>query len=308
MPDAVAVLSSLNRDGAPIDADGNLLALPASATLALERFDRLSEPLVLQKHLDRIASSLREDPAAAIASSKELAESTFKFVLDDYAVDHQPTESMLDLYKKTAAVLKIDREAVPDSAKGSKAAQRVLQNLATAVQSLAELRNELGLGHGQDTAESGLGTPRAAGLQCEPNRCRVRATDLARAQASRQRKMIDRTALHAGGCVGTSRRTVRRVGASQRRGVSMPSAPRDPLPFLDMKRADVQRCLRGRWRGLGLRRRPELPEVQTQGKNLEDARTMVKGGDRPRARRRRERGVPIPQTGWALVESVEIAA
>jgi hypothetical protein len=149
VPDAVAVLTSLKRDGAPIDADANLLALPASATLALERFDRLSEPLVLQRHLDRIASSLREDPAAAIASSKELAESTFKFVLDDYAVDHQPTESMLDLYKKTAAVLKIDREAVPDSAKGSKAAQRVLQNLATAVQSLAELRNELGLGHGR---------------------------------------------------------------------------------------------------------------------------------------------------------------
>lgn len=38
---------------------------------------------------------------------------------------------------------------MPNSAKGSQAAQRVLQNLMTAVQSLAELRNELGLGHGR---------------------------------------------------------------------------------------------------------------------------------------------------------------
>lgn len=43
----------------------------------------------------------------------------------------------------------ISRDAVPGDAKGSNAARRVLQNLATAVQALAELRNELGLGHGK---------------------------------------------------------------------------------------------------------------------------------------------------------------
>ncbi len=63
---------------------------------------------------------------------------------------------MLSLYKKTAQTLKINREAVPDSVKGSKAAQRILQNLATAVQSLAELRNELGLGHGKTRSSPAL--------------------------------------------------------------------------------------------------------------------------------------------------------
>jgi hypothetical protein len=63
---------------------------------------------------------------------------------------------MLHLYKKTAKALKIDREAVPDSAKGSQAAQRVLQNLATAVQALTELRNELGLGHGRTRPSAAL--------------------------------------------------------------------------------------------------------------------------------------------------------
>ncbi len=147
--DAIALIRSLKRDGAPIDDEGNLTATPVAAILPLDGFSRLSEPRVLQQHLDRIGKNLTNDPAAAIGSSKEFAESAFKFVLDDYNVAYGKDEDMLSLYKKTAEVLKINREAVPDSAKGSKAAQRVLQNLATAVQSLTELRNELGLGHGK---------------------------------------------------------------------------------------------------------------------------------------------------------------
>lgn len=149
VPDAAALIRSLKRDGAAIDDNGALTATPSAAVLPLDGFDRLSEPCVLQQHLDRIGKNLTNDPAAAIGSSKELAESAFKFVLDDYKIVYGKGDDMLDLYKKAAVALKINREAVPDSAKGSKAAQRVLQNLATAVQSLTELRNELGLGHGR---------------------------------------------------------------------------------------------------------------------------------------------------------------
>lgn len=53
---------------------------------------------------------------------------------------------------------------------------------------------------------------------------------------------------------------------------------------------------------------PELPEVQTQGENLDDARAMVKDAIALVLEERRQRGEAIPQTGWALVEPVEIAA
>jgi antitoxin HicB len=53
---------------------------------------------------------------------------------------------------------------------------------------------------------------------------------------------------------------------------------------------------------------PELPEVHTQGENLDDARAMVKDAIALVLEERRERGEEIPQTGWALVEPVEIAA
>ena len=53
---------------------------------------------------------------------------------------------------------------------------------------------------------------------------------------------------------------------------------------------------------------PELPEVHTQGENLDQAREMVKEAIALVLDERRARSEAIPPTGWALVESVEIAA
>jgi predicted RNase H-like HicB family nuclease len=53
---------------------------------------------------------------------------------------------------------------------------------------------------------------------------------------------------------------------------------------------------------------PELPEVHTQGETLDQAREMVKDAIALVLDERRNRGEAIPPTGWALVESVEIAA
>jgi len=53
---------------------------------------------------------------------------------------------------------------------------------------------------------------------------------------------------------------------------------------------------------------PELPEVQTQGEDLADARAMVRDAIAVVLEESRAGGESIPQTGWALVEAVEIAA
>jgi predicted RNase H-like HicB family nuclease len=53
---------------------------------------------------------------------------------------------------------------------------------------------------------------------------------------------------------------------------------------------------------------PELPEVQTQGENLEQARAMVLDAISMVLEERRACGELIPEPGWALVESVEVAA
>jgi predicted RNase H-like HicB family nuclease len=53
---------------------------------------------------------------------------------------------------------------------------------------------------------------------------------------------------------------------------------------------------------------PELPEVHTQGKDLEEAREMVRDAIELVLDDRRERGEPIPEKGWALVERIEVGS
>jgi Abortive infection C-terminus len=156
LPAARALVRSLQRDGVPVDDDGNLVLTANPPALAVERFDRLAEPRVLLDHLARIEAGITSDPAAAIASSKELVESALKFVLNDYGVEHPRSAQLPELYKLAATELRLSRESVPESARGSQIAQRVLQNLSSAVQGLAELRNELGLGHGRTTRSPAL--------------------------------------------------------------------------------------------------------------------------------------------------------
>lgn len=148
-PAALQVIRALQLDGVPISDDGRLSIAAAPSGLVIADLRLLAHPRVLEQQLERMSANVNADPPATIAAAKELVESVCKFVLEDYAVAYTTADDLPALYKKTAMVLRLNREAVPASAKGSGAAQRVLQNLTTAVQSLAELRNELGLGHGK---------------------------------------------------------------------------------------------------------------------------------------------------------------
>jgi hypothetical protein len=126
-----------------------------TAALRLPEYQRLRDPRVLDEHLRRIDAGIGSDPAAAIGSSKELVESVCKVILDDYGIEYGRKDDLLDLYKAAAAAL-LNAESVPDSAKGSQAAQGALRALVTTVQRLAELRNELGIGHGRSRASQAL--------------------------------------------------------------------------------------------------------------------------------------------------------
>lgn len=127
-----------------------------TAALRLPQYQRLKDPRVFEEHLRRIDAGIASDPPAAIASSKELVESVCKIILDDYGADYSRSFDVLDLYKEAAKVLRLNAEAVPESAKGSHAAQGALRALVTTVQRLAELRNELGLGHGRVAKSAAL--------------------------------------------------------------------------------------------------------------------------------------------------------
>lgn len=127
---------------------------PATA-LGLPKRTLLEDHSALQDHLDAIERDLVSDPAGAIAGAKELVESMYKLILDKRGVAYG-NEDLPKLYKKVAVDLRLAKESVPQSAKGSEAAYKVLTALNTTVFGLAELRNQLGRGHGRSTASPAL--------------------------------------------------------------------------------------------------------------------------------------------------------
>ncbi|GAA4980658.1 hypothetical protein GCM10023205_57140 [Yinghuangia aomiensis] len=124
--------------------------------LRLDTRPVLTDSRVLHEHLARIRDGLDRDPAAAISSSKELVESLFKLILERSAIPYDRNDDIPKLYKKVADLLALKAESVPSSARGSETAQKILRTLTTTVQSLTELRNELGLGHGRSTPSPAL--------------------------------------------------------------------------------------------------------------------------------------------------------
>jgi hypothetical protein len=121
--------------------------------LDIESYSRLDDPLALRDHLRRIDRDLKSDPPGAIGSSKELVETVCKTILDDYGVAYRDGADMMELYK---AVQKQLSPNVEGSKKGSEASVKALRALVTTIQSLAELRNQLGLGHGRTTPSPAL--------------------------------------------------------------------------------------------------------------------------------------------------------
>lgn len=128
---------------------------PTSA-LQLEQYPRLDDPTVLRQQLQRIERDITADPPGAIAQAKELVESVCKLILDDRAVPYGRKDDLAGLYKKVQDTIGLNADAVPGDRRGSEAAVRTLRALVTTIQSLAELRNQLGLGHGPATPRPAL--------------------------------------------------------------------------------------------------------------------------------------------------------
>jgi len=136
--------------GRPVFVGRPVQGLRAAATaLELERYSRVDDEEAIREHMRRIDAGLAEDPAAAVASSKELVETTCKMILEDYGIAYGRRDDVPDLFKKTTAALGLRADDIPEGRRGSEAAIKILRSLVPVVQGLAELRNELGTGHGR---------------------------------------------------------------------------------------------------------------------------------------------------------------
>ncbi len=144
--------------------NGTILSVTAAARLTdtkalAHKFDRQH----IIEQLQRIESSIDSDPALAVGTAKELVESCFKTILVGRGLGYSKTDDLPKLSKNTFKALKLLPDDIPDSAKGVETIRRVLSNMSTIVQGLAELRGLYGTGHGRDGRARGI-SPRHARL------------------------------------------------------------------------------------------------------------------------------------------------
>jgi hypothetical protein len=111
----------------------------------------------------RMESAVESDPSLAIGTAKELIETCCKTILAERGRPDTGTPDIPTLTKETLKELKLVPNGIPDAARGSDVIKRLLSNLGTIGNGLAELRGLYGTGHGKHGKASGL-TPRHAKL------------------------------------------------------------------------------------------------------------------------------------------------
>jgi hypothetical protein len=111
----------------------------------------------LNEQIQRMENAIATaDPALAIGTAKELIETCCKTILKKYGQEVSGCPDIPTLNKNTLKQLKLVPEGIPKAKRGSDIIKRLLQNLGTIVNNLAELRNLYGTGHGKEGKTKGL--------------------------------------------------------------------------------------------------------------------------------------------------------
>jgi len=110
----------------------------------------------VSQQITRMEAAVNQDPELAIGTAKELVETCCKSILDECQVPFSKTDGLPKIVKSTVQQLELTPEDIPDKAKASDTIKRLLSNLASITQGVAELRNHYGTGHGKLSVNKGL--------------------------------------------------------------------------------------------------------------------------------------------------------
>ena len=109
----------------------------------------------------RMETAVESDPSLAIGTAKELIETCCKTILSERGKPVIGAPDVSTLTKDTLKELKLIPEQVPEARRGADVIKRLLSNLGTIGNGLAELRGLYGTGHGKHGSTSGLGARHA---------------------------------------------------------------------------------------------------------------------------------------------------
>jgi hypothetical protein len=106
-------------------------------------------------------AAVLNDPTLAIGTAKELVETCCKTILEARQIPFGRSSDLPELIKLTIKTLELAPANIPESNKAADTIKRLLNNLATIANGIAELRNQYGTGHGKAAGSTGLGSRHA---------------------------------------------------------------------------------------------------------------------------------------------------
>jgi hypothetical protein len=150
-----------SMSGRPVFAGRRLLVGADQAVESVKGVAATLNSAYMSGQVTRLEVALKGDPELVIGTAKEFVESVCKTILDDHGVMADPAWDLPRLVRETMNKLTILPRQVDAAIEGGRTLRSVLQNLASVVQGLAELRNNYGTGHGKHAGAVGLGLPHA---------------------------------------------------------------------------------------------------------------------------------------------------
>ncbi|WP_038842534.1 abortive infection family protein [Salinispora arenicola] len=149
----VRLRNALADDGYSLQIAGDPVA--AITDLWVKASPGLTDTAAVRAELVRLERALPDDPAAAIGRAKNLVEATAKLVLQRSGATVDDNDDLPALVHKASMAAGIHPNQAPPM-QHREQFLRVLGNLKAITQSLAELRNKVGDGHGSATVPTDI--------------------------------------------------------------------------------------------------------------------------------------------------------
>lgn len=153
--DGFQLVERTRLSGRPIYVGRQVGATTPGVTAAREALAGADTSYVSQQ-ITRMEAGVMNDPGLAIGTAKELVETCCKTILTERGIAFSKGADIPELVKLASKELELTPDDIPEKAKAADTIKRLLSNLATITQGVAELRNHYGTGHGKTADSKGL--------------------------------------------------------------------------------------------------------------------------------------------------------
>jgi hypothetical protein len=154
--DGYQLVEKTRMSGKPVFAGRDVGVIGTPGIKAVKQVWNGTDASYVVQQITRMESSVLNDPELAIGTAKELIETCCKSILHERNAEIPNNADIPQLVKLTSKELQLTPADIHDAAKASETVKRLLSNLATITQGIAELRNQYGTGHGKIGTARGL--------------------------------------------------------------------------------------------------------------------------------------------------------